>query len=91
MTWYDHMFGADMGDMYAYATDDTGEHELRRSIGAQGINWNWRCVDLTRFVGKIVDLKFRMIAGFERSEMAIDTVRIQSVRSLPAGCETPPN
>jgi hypothetical protein len=75
--WYS-MYGADMGTLYIDVFDGQEWDENVYSIsGNQGFGWNFAEVDLSDFIGKIVNVRFRGRTGNDyRSDMAIDDILI---------------
>lgn len=73
--WYS-MYGADMGTLYVDVFDGTDWDENVFSVsGDHGSGWNFAEVDLSDFIGNIVNLRFRGRTGNDyRSDMAIDDI-----------------
>ncbi len=76
--WY-HMFGTDMGTLSLDIFD--GQQWILdvtpMLIGNQGDAWQERTVDLTPYVGNIINLRFRGVTGTDfRSDMAIDDISV---------------
>lgn len=76
--WY-HMNGTDMGELHVdiYNGSSWVLDVTPAVIGDQGGNWLFNEIDLTTYVGTIVQLRFRGIVGGNfRSDIAIDDIQI---------------
>ncbi len=93
LTYSIHMFGGpDMGELYVDLFDGERwfENIAPPQLGNIGIFWINKSVDLSNFVGKTVNIRFRATTGTEdRGDIALDAIRIgeplsTSEQTLPA-------
>ncbi len=77
--WY-HMLGTSMGELHVdiLADGEWIQDITTPLIGNQGSGWLERIVDLSPYVGKIINLRFRGITGSDwSSDMAIDDIEVK--------------
>ena len=83
--WY-HMYGADMGDLHVdILVNGQWQNDIMPVIsGDQGNSWQQASVDLSAFVGGIVNLRFRGNTGVGfTSDMAIDNISVLETNAPP--------
>ena len=75
--WY-HMNGSDMGSLHLDIFDGTSwTLDVFEESGDQGSTWNREMLSLSAFYGKIINLRFRGVSGFDwSSDIAIDDIEI---------------
>lgn len=79
LTFAYHMYGAQMGTLHIDVKDSTGwTNDVIPSVsGDQGNQWNVGTVNLSPFLGQIINVRFRGVTGSTfRSDLAIDDVKI---------------
>ena len=72
-----HMFGANMGDLHVDVFTENGANldVINPIRGNQGNQWNFLKVDLSPFIGEIINVRFRgSIGNGVRSDIAIDAM-----------------
>lgn len=83
-SFYYHMYGADMGDLFVDVSTDGGltyASTLWSQIGddqtSSGQAWELVDIDLVAYLGQTIKLRFRgETGGFYRSDMAIDNISL---------------
>ena len=86
------MFGSNMGSLHCEITTNGGSSwtSLWSLSGNQGTGWSNASIDLASYVGQIVRIRFRGVTGNQqRSDMAIDHVRLDDSGGIPAGLSQP--
>lgn len=78
LTYWYHMFGTTMGDLHVdIARNGVWTNSVSMFSGNQGNQWNQDSIDLTPFVGSIVNIRFRGITGSDfESDIALDDINI---------------
>lgn len=83
--WY-HMNGADMGELHVDVLSEGVLYldAMTPVVGNQGNSWRSASVNLTAYVGKVANIRFRGITGNDfASDLAIDDVSITEAASAP--------
>jgi len=89
VSWAYHMFGADMGSMaFQISTDGVNYTEVWSQDGqdhtSETDNWTEVEIDLTPYVGSIVDMRFIGTRGVGfASDMAIDLFQVEACITCP--------
>ncbi|WP_298544758.1 M14 family zinc carboxypeptidase [uncultured Aquimarina sp.] len=76
-----HMNGTNMGSLEVLVSTDDGSSytSLWNRNGTQGNQWNQASIDLSAYVGSVIQLQFKGTTGTGfRSDMAIDDLKILS-------------
>jgi PKD repeat protein len=83
--WY-HMNGANMGEMHVDVLSEgvLFLDAISPIVGNQGNTWRSASINLTPYVGKVVNIRFRGITGSDfASDLAIDDIFITESASAP--------
>ena len=83
--WY-HMEGADVGDLHV-DVNVNGNWTLNvvpAISGSQGINWLMQTVDLTPYIGNVINIRLRGVTGTGwSSDIALDNFNLRETSTLP--------
>lgn len=85
MTYWYHMYGADMGELHTDVFVNGGwtNDVVPALSGNLGNVWTQRIVDLTPYTGNIVNVRLRGITGDEfASDLALDDINIDVVTGI---------
>ena len=87
--WY-HMFGPDMGNLFVEVLDSTGWHGIDTLIGQQQISsndpWLERNLSLKKYKGQTIQVRFRGVRGPNfRSNMALDDIEFYDLPAADVG------
>ncbi len=83
-----HMYGSNMGSLFCEISTDAGGSwtPLWSRSGNQGTSWLLAAVDLSGYIGQVVRMRFRGVTGGgQRSDMAVDQVRLLESGGIPEG------
>lgn len=83
--WY-HAYGADMGELHVDVLSEGVLYPdaIPAIVGNQGNQWRSASVNLTAYIGKVINLRFRGITGADfASDLAIDDVFFTEANSAP--------
>ncbi|MFI5219854.1 MAG: S8 family serine peptidase [Bacteroidia bacterium] len=79
MTFWYHMYGANMGELHAdvYSSGVWTSDVITAITGDQGNQWLQGVIDLTPYLGNIINVRFRGITGNDfASDLALDDINV---------------